>query len=132
MSEASHAVIRTTPRSTNRTTSGKAAKMQLSPSESPTGSSTCWYIRSPLLLLVGNPEVGGREPANRGVQHLDGVRERDLAAEAADRGGGLHQAARVGGHEQLSTGGQYVLGLAVPELLGRLRVEDVPDAGRAA
>ena len=48
------------------------------------------------------------------------------------RRGHLHQAARVGGDQQLGAGGQHVRGLAVAELGRRLRVEQVVDAGRAA
>src|SRR3954466_12357237 len=134
ISDASQAVIRMTPSSTNSTTSGSAAKMQESASESLTGSRTCWYTASPScgFGFASHPEIGGREAADGRVEHLDGVREGDLAAEAADRRGGLHQAARIGRDEQLRPGGHHVLRLAVPELLGRFGVEDVPDAGRAA
>src|SRR4051794_34986269 len=68
MSEASHAVIRRTPSRTNRTTRGRAAKMQLSPSELLTGSSTCWYMTSPPRGVRDSGCAG--DAARRGWQVL--------------------------------------------------------------
>src|ERR1700712_1036687 len=110
MSDASQAVMRKTPSSTNSTTSGSAAKMQLRASELLTGSSTCWYMGSPSSRFrrqrccgyVPGPrldlhaEIGRGQASERRIDHLDGVRQRDRAAELGDRRGGLHEAARIG------------------------------------
>jgi hypothetical protein len=66
--------------------------------------------------------------AQRRVEHLDGVchGHRGPARVATCEGcGHLHQAAWVGGHEQVGAGGGDVLGLAVAERLCGLGVEQV-------
>ena len=81
--------------------------------------------------------LGGDERARRGtpdggVEHLDGVRHPHRVPGPLDRGGDLHQAARVGGDQHLGPGRDDVGGLAVAQLAGRLGVDDVVDARRAA
>src|ERR1700710_2460795 len=87
--------IRSTPSSTNSATKGKTAKSELQPSESATGSRTWRYIGVHLPATV--PPVYGNyvlrvtpvrslldicqrvhgQPAQRGVEHLDGVGQGD-------------------------------------------------------
>lgn len=47
-------------------------------------------------------------------------------------GGDLHQATRIGGDQQPRAGVEHVRRLAVTQLVGGNRVEDVVDPGRAA
>ena len=81
---------------------------------------------------ASGPEAGGGQGANGGIEHLHRVGEPEASALALDGRGDLHEAAGVGGHQQLGPGAQDVGGLAVAELAGSLRVEDVVDTGRAA
>src|SRR3954470_9318847 len=95
ISDAQWAFIFTPPSSTNSTRIGMAAKIELSPSELPTGSSTCLYM--PLPPLEGLP--GARVPttaldyapgrAGRAVRH---VLQRHAVPRNGPRGGGAARA----------------------------------------
>ena len=56
--------------------------------------------------------LGQRAAADRGVQDLRGVRDRDVLAALGQGGGDLQRAARVGRDEQRRPGGPYRFGLA--------------------
>src|SRR3954447_2132381 len=137
MSEASQALIRTTPSRTNRASNGSMATRAVMNSDPATASRTgrnmgntsvCCGVRLPL----GDAEVCWGQTPDRGVEHLDGVGERQLSSGALDRGRHLHQAAGVGGDEHLCACRHDVPGLAVTELSGRFGVEDVVDPRRSA
>jgi hypothetical protein len=74
-------------------------------------------------------EVGTRY---RGIEQLDRVVDGELLAELAGVGGDLEDAAGVGGDDGAGAGREQALGLAAAELGGRLGLEQVVDAGRAA
>src|SRR6201993_1119278 len=90
ISEAHWAFILKPPRRTNSTTSGKTAKIAVSPSEWDTGSRTCLYTETSLclpdapegrvrgLLTQGSYRLCNRLQASR--EHLGGVER--LAARA--------------------------------------------------
>src|SRR3954468_8020677 len=128
MSEASQALIRTTPSSTNRVSRGSIATRAVRKREPATASRTgrnmgqhlAWCGRAG---VSGHSEVPCIQAPDRGVEHLDGVGEGELPPGSLDGGGDLHQAARVRRDEHLSAGRHDVLRLAIPELARRLGVE---------
>ena len=60
------------------------------------------------------------------------MRQRDGAPDGPRRPGHLQQAAGVRGHQQVRAGGQDVGRLAVAEVAGRRRLQQVVHAGRPA
>src|SRR5919205_2394746 len=72
------------------------------------------------------------DPADRGVQHLDRVRDRHPLAHPGQRGRDLHPAAGVRGHHQVRPGGEDSGRLALAELPCRFRLQHVVGAGAAA
>src|SRR5436305_383547 len=102
ITEASHAFILTTPKSTNSVSRGRTAKIEVRPSEWPTGSSTCLYMSPPfatrpariprglatqrqgrVCLPLAARAMRGRPPATSGRALLrrdrdDRVQPRDL------------------------------------------------------
>src|SRR6478609_8901076 len=134
MSEASHALMRTMP---SRMNNGSIATRAVMNSDPATASRTGRNMGNTSVccgdgLPLGDAEVGWGQTSDRGVEHLDGMGERQVSARALDRRGHLHQAAGVGGDEHLGARGHDVRGLAVTQLAGRLGVEDVVDPGRTA
>src|SRR3954453_5279272 len=134
-----HALTFRTPSSTNSVASGRTAKIALSASESPTGSSCCRYISSSLLLQgtvllerVYGQVAQGRVEDLDGVGHGKSLRTREVAAAPSQRGRHLHEAAGVGGDQQLGSRSQHVPGLAVTQRSRRVGCQQVVDAGGAA
>ena len=86
ISDAQCAFILSPPSSTNSTTIGIAAKIEVSPSESPTGSSTCLYMPHPPVEGVSHceayPASGSTTlpPTARVEGHLVETRTRECCA----------------------------------------------------
>ena len=76
--------------------------------------------------------LGQRAAANRGVEDLRGVRDRDVLAALGQGGGDLKRAARVGRDQQRGPGGLHRFGLAGAQLAGRLGLQQVVHARRTA
>src|SRR3954451_8547124 len=125
------------PSRMNSTARGSMAHRAVRNSEPPTASLSCWNwsnMGSTPFAVAGlcrDQGVSG-QPAERGVEDLDGVGHPHRVAGPFDRRGDLHQASRVGGHQHLRAGRHDVGRLAVAELAGRPWVENVVDAGGAA
>src|SRR5690348_16918454 len=122
-----HAASRSQPSSTKMVSRGSTATRAVRNREPPTASSTGRNMSSPRCEQTD----GGRlrsaatslyaerlrwEAPDRGVEHLDGVGDGHRLPRAADRGRDLHEAAGVGGDEQLGAGRHHVGRLAVAEL----------------
>src|SRR5690348_9182653 len=105
MSPAIHAFILSTASNRKRVSSGSTAKMADAPTEWAMGS-VCSVYRSNMSHLGGEEALDGKT-TNRRVEHLGGVREADPATDATHRRGHLHEASGVGGHEELSVGGEH-------------------------
>src|SRR6478609_7545776 len=106
MSEASHALIRTMPSRMNNASNGSIATRAVMNSDPATASRTGRNMGNTSVccgdgLPLGDAEVCWGQTSDRGVEHLDGVGERQVSARALDRRGHLHQAAGVGGDEHL-------------------------------
>src|SRR5512132_3031217 len=131
MSAAHWAAMRTTPRSTNSTTSGSTAKIADRPSESLTGSKTCVYMDRPPPFVTDSKRLGARcqmmsalhrscnrcfrtRVEDRSLHHL--LQRHAVSADRAGGGGGA-RAPRAGGG--LSRGADVLRADALQQRLSR-------------